>query len=472
MNESNQEKSTVELLKEKLFIQRKNAIKELSDDEIKQADDFCEDYKKFLNRCKTERECVSDTIEKAEELGFKPFEKGKVYSSGDRVYFNNRNKSLILAIIGKKPIADGVYITASHIDAPRLDLKPHPLYEQNDMAYFKTHYYGGIKKYQWTTILLALHGCIVKKDGTCVNVTLGENEGEPQFCITDLLPHLAREQMSKTLAKGIEGEDLNILVGSRPFKDDKGSELVKLNIMNMLYEKYGIVEEDFISAELEMVPSAKAVDIGFDRSMIGSYAHDDRVCSYSAIKAIFDTKEVENTAIVILADKEEVGSDGISGLKSSYLKYFIADLADMQGVRVRDVLSNSKCLSADVNAAFDPSFASPYETNNSCYINNGTVITKYTGSGGKYDTNDASAEYVAKIRKMLDDNSILWQTGELGKVDAGGGGTVAKYIGNLNVDTIDLGVPVLSMHAPLEIVSKTDVFMTYRAIYEFFRNEI
>ena len=354
------------------------------------------------------------------------------------------------------------------IDSPRLDLKPNPLYEANELALFKTHYYGGIKKYQWTAIPLSLHGRIVKKDGAYVDVRLGEEEGDPCFCVTDLLPHLASEQMNKTLSKGIAGEDLNILVGSRPFRADKGSELVKLNIMKCLNEKYGITEADFLSAELELVPAFRASDLGFDRSMIGGYGHDDRVCAYPALIAAMNCKAPEKTVITVLADKEEVGSDGNTGLNSSYLKYFIADLASLDGLEGRDVLSKSTCLSADVNAAFDPTFASAYEAANSCYINNGVVITKYTGSGGKGGTSDASAEFMAQVRLMLDKKDVLWQAGELGKVDGGGGGTVAKYIANLNVDVVDVGVPVLSMHATYEVVSKIDVYIAYEAFLAFF----
>ena len=336
------------------------------------------------------------------------------------------------------------------------------------MALFKTHYYGGIKKYQWTTIPLALHGKVIKKDGSSIDITIGEDQGDPCFCVTDLLPHLAKEQMSKTLVKSFTGEDLNVLVGSRPFRDDKGSELVKLNIMRIINEKYGIIESDFYSAELELVPAFKATDIGFDRSMVGSYAHDDRVCAYTSLMAVLNCEEPNETVMTILADKEEVGSDGNTGMKSSFFRYFIADLANQDGLKGRHVLSKSKCLSADVNAAFDPTYASVYEPMNSCYINNGVVITKYTGSGGKYDTSDASAEFMGEIRSILNSENIVWQTGELGKVDGGGGGTVAKFIANLNVDVVDLGVPVLSMHAPMEIVSKTDVYMAYKTFKKFF----
>ena len=465
---ADKEKSEVEQLKEKLFLEKKNGALKIDDERIGAADAFCKDYIAFLNAAKTEREVAGYTVKAAEAAGFTPFDKQKKYQPGDKVYYQNREKAVILAVIGKKGTTEGVRIAAAHIDSPRLDLKPNPLYEANDLALFKTHYYGGIKKYQWTAIPLSLHGRIVKKDGSYVDVRLGEEEGDPCFCVTDLLPHLAREQMNKTLSKGIAGEDLNILVGSRPFRADKGSELVKLNVMNCLYEKYGMTEADFLSAELELVPAFKASDLGFDRSMIGAYGHDDRVCAYPALMAALHCNTPEKTVLTVLTDKEEVGSDGNTGLNSSYMRYFIADLAAQDGLEGRDVLSKSTCLSADVNAAFDPTYASAYEAANSCYVNNGVVVTKYTGSGGKGGTSDASAEFMGSVRAMLDKRNVLWQAGELGKVDGGGGGTVAKYIANLNVDVVDVGVPVLSMHAPYEVVSKIDVYMAYEAFLAFF----
>lgn len=465
---SKKEKTEAEKLREELFLSRKNGCLVLEEEEIKKADEFCEPYKKFLNRAKTEREVVEYAIKAAKKEGFAEFDVEKKYKAGDRIYYNNRNKAVIFAVIGKEKTKNGVHIAAAHIDSPRLDLKPFPLYEKNDLALFKTHYYGGIKKYQWPAMPLALHGKVVRKDGSTVNVTLGEDAGDPCFCVTDLLPHLASEQMSKTMVKGFTGEDLNVLIGSRPFRDDKESDLVKLNIMRLIHEKYGIVEADFLSAELNLVPAFPAKDVGFDRSMIGAYGHDDRVCAYTAFEAILNCKTPERTVLTVLGDKEEVGSDGNTGLNSEFMRYFISDLAMQDKEEPRHVLSKSTCLSADVNAAFDPTYASVYDSGNSCYINNGVVITKYTGHGGKYDTSDACAEYMAEIRELLDSNKVLWQSGELGKVDGGGGGTVAKFIANLNVDVVDLGVPVLSMHAPFEIVSKIDVYMAYRAFYEFF----
>ncbi len=465
------EKSAAEVLREELMMKKEHFSVAMSEEEVAKADRFCEGYMEFLNDAKTERECVDYMIEKAEKNGFTAFDKTRTYKPGDKVYLNNRGKSVILALMGKQGAKNGVKIVASHIDSPRLDLKPTPLYEDCELAYFKTHYYGGIKKYQWVAIPLSLHGVIIKADGTSVKVNIGEKEGEPKFVVTDLLPHLGKEQGQRTLSDGIRGEELNILIGSRPFKDDKGSELVKLNILKLLNEKYGIVEKDFISAELELVPAFPVADIGFDRSLIGAYGHDDRVCAYPACEAVFDSEIPERTVMAVLADKEEIGSDGNTGLNSAYLKYFIEDLAQLDGVDGRDVLSKSECLSADVNAGFDPNFPSVHDKYNACALNHGAVITKYTGARGKSGTSDASAEFVGKIRRILDGANVSWQIGELGKVDEGGGGTVAMYIANLGMDVVDLGVPVLSMHAPYEIVSKTDVYSTYRACFEFFKAE-
>lgn len=465
------EKSKGQALKEELFYAPQHATEVISDAEVKKADKFCEEYKNFLDKSKTEREAVKYVEAKAIKNGFKPFDRDTKYQTGDKIYLNNRGKSIILAVIGKKSLKEGTRLSAAHIDSPRLDLKPNPLYEDSDMALFKTHYYGGIKKYQWTAIPLSLHGVIIKKDGTSVEISIGEAENEPKFVVTDLLPHLANEQSKRTLADGIRGEELNILVGSRPFKDDEASEKVKLNVLSILNKKYGITEADFLSAELEVVPAFKASDIGLDCSMIGSYGHDDRVCAYPAAEAIFDIKTPEYTAITVLTDKEEIGSEGNTGLNSSYFKYFISDLAWTQGINYHTVLSNTQCLSADVNAAFDPTFPDVSERRNASYINKGVVITKYTGARGKSGTSDASAEYMGKIRRMLDDKKIVWQTGELGKVDAGGGGTVAMYLASLNIDVVDLGVPVLSMHAPFEIISKLDLYMAYKAFKAFFEDK-
>lgn len=463
-----EKKTEATLLKEQLFLNRKNGRTIVSDQDLKACDLFCEDYKQFLDNAKTEREAVETSVEIIEKAGFVPFKKGVTYQSGDRVYFNNRGKALAVAIIGTEPVENGVRIAAAHIDSPRLDLKPNPLYESEELALFKTHYYGGIKKYQWTTIPLSLHGVFCKKDGTTVKVNIGEDDTDPQFVITDLLPHLASEQMRKKMSEGIKGEELNILIGSHPICSDE-SDAVKLNVLKILNEKYGVTEADFLSAELECVPAAKARDIGFDRSMIGAYGHDDRVCAYPALRAILDTSTPKMTAITILADKEETGSGGNTGMDSAWLKYFIYDLAKMQGGDIHSALSNSKCLSADVNAALDPTFSDVSEKRNSSLLNYGAVITKYTGARGKSGTSDASAEYVREIRTLLDGAGIIWQHGELGKVDMGGGGTVAVYLANLGIDVVDLGVPVLSMHAPFEVVAKLDVYMTYRTVLEFYK---
>lgn len=458
----------VKELKEKLFISKKNSGLIMTDAEIKKADKFCDDYKKFLDEAKTEREAASCIEKILVASGFALFNKKKKYKSGDKVYFNNKGKSVVAAVIGAKPITEGVNILAAHIDSPRLDLKQNPLYEDSELALFKTHYYGGIKKYQWTAVPLSLHGVIVKKDGTKVEVNIGEAETDPVFVVNDLLPHLADAQYKRPAPQLIKGEELNILVGSRPFRADEGSELIKLNILNILYNKYGIVEEDFLSAELEAVPAFKAKDIGFDRSLVGAYGQDDRVCSYTALMATVNAKKTPSrTVVTVLTDKEETGSDGNTGLQSRYLENFICDIAEAFGACGRDVLSASKCLSADVNAGVDPTFPDVIEKKNAAFVGQGTVLTKYTGSRGKGGTNDANAEFVGEIRALFDKNKVIWQTAELGKVDNGGGGTVAKYIANLGVDTVDLGVAVLSMHAPFEVTSKNDVYMTYKAFAAF-----
>ena len=460
--------SDIKELKERLFINRKNG--RFADSEVlEKADKYCEGYKKFLDNAKTEREAVKTAVALAEEKGFVPFKIGKEYKEGEKVYFNNRGKTVAFAVIGKESCENGVNITAAHIDSPRLDLKPNPLYEDCELALFKTHYYGGIKKYQWTAIPLALHGVFALKDGTVKEVCIGENDDEPKFVINDLLPHLAQEQSKRTLNEGVKGEELNVLVGSHPFKSDEGSELVKLNILNILNQKYGINEADFLSAELEMVPANKACDIGFDRSLIGAYGQDDRVCAYPALTAILEVENPQKTAVAILADKEETGSAGNTGLESDFLRFVIGDLAKMQNCDPTVALRNSKCLSADVNAGLDPTFADVMDRRNASFLNYGVVVTKYTGARGKSGTSDASAEYVAYVRNMLESANITWQTGELGRVDLGGGGTVAMFIANMGADVIDLGVPVLSMHAPFETTAKLDVYMCYRAMYEFMK---
>lgn len=455
-------------LRSKLFYEQKNGYDLIDTDERIAVEDYCGQYMSYLNDSRTEREAVKNAIALAEGQGFVEYELGMELRPGMRIYRNNRGKALMLAVIGKKSLAEGAVIAGAHVDSPRLDLKQITMYETDELCYFKTHYYGGIKKYQWTAIPLAMHGVVVKSDGTVIKVCIGEEAGDPQFTITDILPHLGQDQATKPLGSAFTGEDLNILIGSRPVRDEEAKDAYKLNIMRLLNEKYGIVEADLISAEIEFVPAFKAVDIGFDRSLVGAYGHDDRVCAYPALEAILNCKNPVQTVVTVLTDKEETGSDGNTGLNSEYMRYFIADLAQAEGEEPRHVLSKSTCISADVTAAYDPHYASVYEAQNSTYINGGLGIAKYTGARGKGGTSDANAEFVAKIRRTFDDAGVLWQIGELGKVDQGGGGTVAKFIANLNVDVLDIGVPVLSMHAPFEVVSKLDVYMAYKGFKAFF----
>ena len=455
-------------LAEKLLYAPKNGYDRLSAEDEKAMEAYCEDYKKFLNNGKTERLCVEYCIELAEKKGFKAYEAGMKLSAGDKVYFNNRGKGIMLAVIGSEDLSHGANIGAAHTDSPRLDLKPRPLYEEAEMAYFKTHHYGGIRKYQWVTIPLELHGVVAKKDGTVVPVRLGEGD-EAKFVITDLLPHLGQEQNKKTLAEGIMGEQLNLLLGSKPVSGE-GSDRVKLSVMQLLNEKYGITEDDFTSAELEAVPAVKATEIGLDHSMIGAYGHDDRVCGYAALRALLDMdKTPVKTSVCVLADKEEIGSDGVTGMQSAAFDTFMEDLCEAQGAVLRVCLENSFCLSADVTAAYDPNFGDVYEKKNAAYLNYGIGLCKYTGARGKSGASDASAETVGYVRGIFERANVIWQIAELGKVDAGGGGTVAMYMANRNITTLDAGVPVLAMHAPFEVVSKLDCYETYKgmkAIYE------
>lgn len=465
-----EEKTEIELLKDRLFYTEKNGFDTMSDEEIDVAYDYAKRYVEFLNKGRTERECVKASVELLENAGFVPYEFGKKYNAGDKIYYNNRQKSIVAAVIGKESLAKGVNISAGHIDSPRLDIKPTPMYEDNDLCLLKTHYYGGVKKYQWTTIPLALCGVIIKADGTKLDINIGCEDDEPVFCITDLLPHLGKSQMEENLAKAIKAEQLNILIGSRPFKNDKSADRVKLNIMSILNKKYGIVEKDFTRAELCVVPAFKAKDMGFDRSMILAYGHDDKVCSFPCLSALLDLTEVPNkTAVAVLTDREEIGSTGNTGLEASYLKHFIQDLCNANGVNEYECLHNSTCLSADVNAAFDPTYPQVMDKYNCAHINCGPVLTKYTGSGGKAQTSDASAEFVAKVERIMDNNNVVWQTGELGKADEGGGGTVAKFVARYDITVVDIGVAVLSMHAPYETISKLDLYMMYKAIISYFR---
>ena len=461
-----EEKTAGQQLREALLTQRKNGWDVVDETRSQAIFDYCEGYKAFLNRGKTERCCVDYTLELAQAAGFVPLERGMELHPGAKVYRVNRGRGINLAIVGSVPLDQGVSITASHIDSPRLDLKPTPLYEDSELAFFKTHYYGGIRKYQWVTIPLELRGVVCMKDGSLVHVAVGSHPGDPLFTIDDLLPHLGADQSKKPLGEAIPAESLNILVGSRPLKDDEGSDRVKLAVMKLLYDHYGIREPDFISAEIEAVPAFNAVDIGFDRSLIGAYGHDDRVCGYAALKALLDLEGVPmRTCVCVLADKEEIGSEGVSGMQSTFFDTFVGDLCATQKVPLRVCLEKSFCLSTDVTAAYDPNFAANlvYEKHNSAYVNYGVGLCKYTGARGKSGASDAGAELVAYVRRLLDDQGVLWQMAELGAADKGGGGTVACYMANRNIDTLDAGVPVLSMHAPFEVVSKLDCYMTYAA---------
>ena len=451
-------------LREQLLYKPKHGYDRLTAEEVQEMEAYAKGYRAFLDNGKTERLCVDYTVKLAEEKGFVPYVPGMALEPGKKIYVNNRGKGIMLAVIGKKSLAEGAHIGAAHTDAPRLDLKPNPLYEDSEMAYFKTHHYGGVRKYQWVTVPLELHGVVLKADGTSVTVSIGDGEDDPQFVINDLLPHLGRAQSAKPLDEAIPSESLNILVGSYPLKDEDGADRVKLSVLNILHEKYGITEEDFISAELEAVPAAKARDLGFDRSLIGAYGHDDRVCAYAELAALLELDVPEKTAVCIFADKEEIGSMGVSGMQSQCFDWFMEQMCFTQGTDLRTCFAHSFCLSADVCAAYDPNFADVYERRNSAFINYGMGLCKYTGSGGKGGASDASAEVVGYVRKLLNDNGVAWQMCEMGKTDAGGGGTVALYMANRNIDTLDAGVPVLSMHAPYETVSKFDCYMTYRGM--------
>ena len=462
-------KTPGELRREALCCSPKNGYDRLTPADEAAMKGYCDDYKKFLDNGKTEREVVDTVVALAESKGFRAFVRGMEIKPGDKLYRVNRGKAIMLAVVGTASLAEGVNIGAAHIDSPRLDLKQNPLYEDAELAFLKTHYYGGIRKYQWVTIPLELHGVVALKSGQNIRVSVGNGEGDPLFTIDDLLPHLGAEQSKKPLGEAIPAENLNILVGSRPLADDEGSDRVKIAVLELLNRKYGIVEEDFISAELCAVPAFRACDIGFDRSLIGAYGHDDRVCAYAALAALPQLGTPERTAVCMLADKEEIGSEGVSGMKSAAFDTFMSDLCDSQRVMLKTCYEKSFCLSADVTAAFDPNFPEVYEKRNSARINYGMGLCKYTGARGKSGASDASAEVVAYARRVLDDYGVMWQMAELGKVDAGGGGTVACYMANRDIDTIDAGVPVLSMHAPFETVSKLDCYMTYKgmkAIYE------
>ena len=458
---------TVDELRESLMMAPKNGYSRITPEQRQEMNDYAKRYMAFMNECKTERESTAWTVREAEKRGFVPFTPGMDIKPGDKIYYNNRSKSVMLAVIGQESLAKGANICAAHADSPRLDLKPNPLYEDTEIAYFKTHYYGGVKKYQWPVHPLAIHGVVYRKDGSVITVTVGEEESDPVLMVSDLLIHLSSEQMQKTLAKGITAEQLNIILGTEPLEGE-GSDLVKLNVLKFLNEKYGMIEEDFLSAELTMVPAGKSREVGLDRSLIMAYGHDDRSCCYAELEAIFAIENPARTAVCVLADREEIGSIGISGMQSHCFEHFMGGLCDAQGVKLEDCFAASFCLSADVSNAFDPTFAEVSDKRNNSYLNHGVAIMKYTGGGGKSRASDASAEAMGHVRSTLDNANVLWQIATLGKVDVGGGGTVAAYMANRNIVTVDAGVPVLNMHAPWELASKLDCYMTMlacKAIY-------
>ena len=467
-------KSAGQKLKDELLVNDKNGWEGMSATEKKNIFKFCDGYIDFLNVAKTEREAVKEAEAQAIKAGFKPLAKCKSLKAGDKVYSINRDKNILLAVIGTEDMEKGLNVVGAHIDSPRLDLKPNPLYEDSSFAYLKTHYYGGIKKYQWVTIPLAIHGVVALKDGSVVEVKVGDESDDLTFVITDLLPHMARRQMEKKLSEGIDGEDLNLLIGSIPFDDEKISEKVKLNIMQILNEKYGIVEKDFLSAEIEIVPAFNAKSLGFDRSMVAGYGQDDRVCAYTSLKAILETEAPKKTAICLLVDKEEIGSIGNTGMEARAFETFVGELLrltkqDTDLNVMNRMFANSRMLSADVDGAFDPIYASVAEKRNASYFGFGVGINKYTGARGKSGANDANAEFVAELRKLFDSNKVRFQISELGKVDEGGGGTIAYILANKGMDVIDCGTPVLSMHSPYEVTSKFDVYMSYKAYKVFMK---
>ena len=464
-----------ENLKEKLFSKKEDGWKTISEREKEEIFLLSNKYMDFLNFAKTEREFIKKARKMADENGYRDIIEFDSLKPGDKIYFVNREKSMYLAIIGEEPIENGLHIIGSHVDSPRLDLKPNPLYEDIGLAYFKTHYYGGIKKYQWTTIPLSMHGVIVKPSGEKIEINIGDNENDPIFTITDLLPHLAQEQMEKKLKNGIDGEDLNLLIGSMPYKDEKAKEKVKLNILKILNEKYGIIETDLQSSELEIIPAFKARSLGFDSSMVAAYGQDDKVCAFTSFEAMMELNKVKNTAICILSDKEEIGSMGNTGMESHMFDFFISEILNKLGVNRPNLLDRvfcfSKMLSSDVDAGFDPIYASVSDKHNAGFLGKGISLNKYTGARGKSGASDANAEYVAWVRNILEKNNIKYQIAELGKVDIGGGGTIAYILANKGADVIDCGVPVLSMHAPYEVTSKFDIYSAYKTYKAFWQEE-
>jgi aspartyl aminopeptidase len=457
----------------------KNAWLEMTDVEQGEILSFSQEYRNFLTVNKTEREFVKTAVEMLKKEGFKNLDEVSSLQPGDRIYKENRSRALIAAVIGEKSLSDGLRIVGAHIDSPRVDLKPNPLFEDGGLAFFNTHYYGGIKKYQWVSIPLALHGIVIREDGSKVEIQIGENEDDPVFYISDLLPHLSKKQMEKKMSEAISGEQLNLLVGSIPTaeEDEKEENRVKAAIIKILAEKYGIKGEDFISSELQIVPAIKARDVGFDRSLLAGYGHDDRVCSYTALKAIIDTESPSHTAMALLVDKEEIGSMGSTGMQSHFFENTLATILNLTGdnyndLALREAMDNSQALSADVNAAFDPNFADVYTKDNSAYLGRGVVLTKYTGARGKAGSSEATAEFTGQIRSLFNKSGIIWQIGELGKVDEGGGGTIAQFLANYNMDVLDCGPAILSMHSPYEVVSKVDVYNTYLGYLVFFQKEL
>lgn len=459
---------------EMLSYQPKHANEIIDESLTAQTFEFCNGYKNFLDAAKTEREAAAEAVRQAEAAGFCCIESKDNLSTGDKVYKVNRSKGVVLAVIGRKGIQEGVNLVGAHIDSPRIDLKQRPLFEDESMAWLKTHYYGGIKKYHWTAIPLAMHGVVCRIDGSSVNICIGEDEADPVFTITDLLPHLGAAQSTKPLNKAFNAENFHILCGSLPKGGEDIKEKVKYGILCLLKEKYGITEEDFTSAEIELVPAFRARDIGFDRGMIGAYGQDDRVCAYGALRGILDLQDTpQKTAVTMLVDKEEIGSMGNTGMKSRFFELFLGEIASKtvgacDTYLLNTILSGSKCLSADVGAAYDPQFPDVYDKRNSAFAGKGILVCKYTGSRGKGDSSDANPEFIAQVRNIFKQNDVLWQTGELGKVDAGGGGTIAQYVANLGVDVLDCGTPLLCMHSPFELSSKFDVYMTYKAYRCFF----
>ncbi|MDD6564368.1 MAG: aminopeptidase [Clostridiales bacterium] len=460
-------------LMEELSYKRNNAYLKMTESEKKEMNELCDGYRVFLNSGKTERECVKEAVKMAKASGFLELDSVDSLKPGDKVYKINREKNIFMAVIGTDDICNGVNIAGAHIDSPRLDLKQNPLYESMDMALLKTHYYGGIKKYQWPTVPLAIHGVIYDTDGNKREIVIGEKEDDPVFVITDLLPHLAKDQMSKKMIDGVEGENLNVLIGGMPIDAEEVNEKVKFSILKLLNQRYGITEKSFISAEIEIVPAQKAKNVGLDESFVGAYGQDDRVCAYTTLRGILDVDMPKTTSIAILVDKEEIGSCGNTGAQSAFMMMAITELIEKVNGKcsltdLNRTISASACMSSDVSAASDPNFPSVTEANNACYAGYGVALMKYTGARGKSETSDANAEFVYSIGKVMDENGVIWQTGELGKVDQGGGGTIAQYVANLNMNVIDCGVPVLSMHSPFEVVAKSDVYMAYRAYKAFY----